>query len=64
MSCGTGVTACAIVVDSLSEEPLHEVSIDVKGGKLRVALERDGEAYRNVFLIGPATFVFHGEINL
>lgn len=64
LSCGTGVTACALVADFLSKEPLHEISIDVKGGKLRVSLERDGDAYKNVFLIGPATFVFNGEINL
>jgi len=64
LSCGTGVTACAIVADFLSEEPLHEVSIDVKGGKLSVSLERDGDTYRNIYLIGPASFVFNGEINL
>jgi diaminopimelate epimerase len=65
LSCGTGATACALLWDSLSSASLKEVNVKVKGGKLKVQLERDGKGgYRNVYLIGPATPVYHGVIEV
>jgi diaminopimelate epimerase len=61
-SCGTGVTACALAASRAGyESPVH---IQVLGGELQVSFERDGNGFKNVFLIGPAEQVFKGEIKL
>ncbi|NBR15844.1 MAG: diaminopimelate epimerase [Crocinitomicaceae bacterium] len=65
LSCGTGATACAIVQDFLSETPLNEVIVKVKGGELKVQFERFSKGiYREIYLSGPATFVYSGEIDV
>ena len=65
MSCGTGATACALTWDSLSNLALKEITVKVKGGKLKVQFERDGKGgYREIYLIGPAKLVYHGVIEV
>jgi diaminopimelate epimerase len=65
LSCGTGATACALLWDSITGEALKEISVKVKGGKLKVRFERDGKGgYREIYLIGPATLVYHGVIDV
>ena len=65
LSCGTGATACALVQDFLSDSPLNQVKVKVKGGELMVEFERVSSGhYQNIYLSGPATFVFSGEINV
>jgi diaminopimelate epimerase len=63
LSCGTGVTASAIAAsDGIGEQ---HVFINVEGGKLEVAFNRIDEQHcNNIWLIGPATFVFSGNITL
>ena len=62
LSCGTGVTASALV--SFYSEGLNKINVETLGGKLAVEFEKIGEGmYKNVWLCGPATFVFKGEIN-
>ena len=62
LACGTGMVACAIVHNQLTESP-PPVSVHVRGGDtLRVAFNRHGDAYSNVTLTGPADFVFQGTI--
>ena len=62
LSCGTGVTACAyahlVETDGVGEN----VEIEVKGGKLEVIVKDRGTDQEKVFLKGPATYVFAGEI--
>jgi diaminopimelate epimerase len=63
-SCGTGVTAAAI--SYLVKEDLFtkSVKIETKGGELRIDLERtDEHTFKNIWLVGPATFVFKGEFS-
>ena len=60
-SCGTGVTACAIVASL--DKYTSPINIITKGGKLSVSFEEKEEAYENVWLCGPACQVFVGEIN-
>jgi diaminopimelate epimerase len=63
LSCGTGVTASAIAA-SIGMGQQH-VFINVEGGKLEVAFNRLDEQHCNdIWLIGPATFVFSGKITL
>ena len=38
------------------------INIDVQGGMLSVAFTKVGNHFTNVFLTGPATFVFEGTI--
>ncbi len=61
-SCGTGATAAAIAMHALKKTNSNHIYIDVQGGKLEVTFEKIGNKYSNVFLKGPATFVFEGDI--
>jgi diaminopimelate epimerase len=38
--------------------------LNVEGGKLEVSFEKKDGKFTNVFLIGPAKFVFKGEIEI
>lgn len=62
-ACGTGVTAVAMVMAAKRglRGKVH-TSIKVKGGNLNVDFNYDGKNYNQVFLEGPATFVFQGSI--
>lgn len=62
LSCGTGVTAVAIAMHSTGKTNSNEINLDVQGGKLKVSFENENNSYKKVQLIGPATFVFEGEI--
>lgn len=63
LSCGTGVTAAAIA--SSKDMGKQHVFIHAEGGQLEVAFNRIDEQHCNdIWLIGPATFVFSGNITL
>ncbi len=63
LSCGTGATAVAIAMHATKKTSDTSIKINVEGGQLEVAFENSGTNYTNVFLKGPATFVFTGTIN-
>ncbi len=63
-SCGTGATAAAIAMNALGKTNSNHIKLDVEGGKLEVSFVKEGSVYTNVFLKGPATFVFEGEIDI
>ncbi len=60
-SCGTGVTAVALVMGhgTASGQPR---TLHTPGGTLRVTFARTDQGYTDVFLIGPARQVFEGRI--
>ena len=61
-SCGTGVTAAALVCYH-NEVGFNNVVVRTKGGKLSVQYDRhDGDHYANIWLRGPAEKVFAGVI--
>lgn len=62
LSCGTGATATAIAMNAIGKTNSHKIALDVEGGKLEVSFDKVNDSYLNVFLTGPATFVFEGEI--
>jgi diaminopimelate epimerase len=64
LSCGTGATATAIAMHAIGKTKSNNIDVDVQGGKLKVIFEKNGTIYEKVLLIGPATFVFEGEVNL
>jgi len=61
LSCGTGVTACALAYMLRSGDD-GEVSVSTKGGKLAVKASRNDIGFDQVWLIGPAKKVFDGSI--
>jgi diaminopimelate epimerase len=58
-ACGTG--ACASVVAGiLTQKHGNDVTVHLNGGDLQI--EWDGDPHHSVFMTGPATWVFEGEI--
>lgn len=64
LSCGTGVTACAYV--NMIHEGLDSglTQLETPGGLLQVDILNRGTELEEIWLIGPATFVFSGEVYL
>lgn len=60
LACGTGAcaTAVACILNGLTE---HEVTVKLLGGELKIEWQGEGHP---VYMTGPATVVFDGEINL
>lgn len=65
-SCGTGVTAAAIVYclenDFLTEE--MQIKIGTRGGNFEVKLAYDGDKFHSIYLIGNAVQIYKGEIEI
>lgn len=62
-SCGTGVTAVAIAMNYSKQTPSNEVVLETPGGVLKVRFNPLDDRYTDVWLTGPATFVYKGEIS-
>ncbi|MDB5013278.1 MAG: diaminopimelate epimerase [Daejeonella sp.] len=64
-ACGTGVTAVALAM-AKNEGKTGTISTPIKvlGGNLNIRFHYDGSTFTNIFLEGPATFVFKGSIKL
>ncbi|MBK3516410.1 diaminopimelate epimerase [Carboxylicivirga marina] len=62
-ACGTGVVASAISAHLLKPEYTH-FKVDVLGGKLEVTMKPNEIGFDDVWLKGPATFVFKGKIEI
>ena len=63
LSCGSGVTAAALAI---AFENKIDIAVQVKtrGGELKVDFTRKDNNFDNVYLTGPAKFVFSGDFNL
>ena len=64
LACGTGVTAVAIAMHKTKKTRSKIVSLNVEGGNLEVSFSEKNGTYTNVFLKGPATFVYSGQITI
>ncbi len=62
LSCGTGVTAAALWLMQ-EQKGISHVLVKTKGGKLSVKAEQNGEAFSEIWLQGPVSRVFDGEIS-
>jgi diaminopimelate epimerase len=62
LSCGTGATAVAIAMNVMGKTQSNIIDLTVQGGTLKVSFEKENQNYKNVYLIGSATFVFKGDI--
>jgi diaminopimelate epimerase len=64
LSCGTGVTASALV-SAHNDNGFNRVEVKTEGGNLSVEFDKKSDTdFVNIWLCGPATFVFAGEIVL
>ena len=62
LSCGTGATAAALSVAGEKNGP-QELNVYTSGGLLSVKFTKTGaELFEDIWLCGPATFVFEGTI--
>lgn len=65
LSCGTGVTASAIAASVInSKEGNNSCKIKTPGGELLVNFFKENNSAKNVWLEGPAVFVFNGEMEI
>ena len=64
LACGTGVTAVAIAANKANKTTENNIKIEVLGGNLEVSFTKEGQNYTNIFLKGPAQFVFEGNIKI
>ena len=64
LSCGTGATAAAIAMNATGKTNSTSIHLNVEGGKLEVSFDKNDGQFTNVFLKGPAEFVFKGEIEI
>lgn len=62
LSCGTGATASAIAAFLSGNCRSGAIDIHTRGGELHVDFENAENIFENIWLTGPATFVFKGEI--
>jgi len=65
LACGTGVTAVALAMAARTHlQGDIETPISARGGDLVIRFHALGGQYSNIFLEGPAEFVFKGTIKL
>lgn len=63
LSCGTGVTAAALVC--AHNRGFNRVEVQTPGGRLAVEFTKDDDnVFKNIWLCGPAAFVFKGELEV
>lgn len=62
-ACGTGATAAAMTI-ALHENLNGQLTIPIRvlGGQLYISFFKDGNSFKDVYLKGPADFVFEGSI--
>jgi diaminopimelate epimerase len=64
LSCSTGVTASALV-SAHNDSGFNRIEVKTLGGDLAVEFVKTGEdSFENIWLCGPAVFVFKGEYEL
>jgi diaminopimelate epimerase len=64
LSCGTGVTASAIVAVFSGKLATAPVKVFTRGGELSVDFNSNDALFENVFLTGPADKVFSGSMEV
>jgi diaminopimelate epimerase len=64
LSCGTGVTASAIASVLSRQIDTIPVRVKTKGGDLEVSFKIAGDLISDIWLSGPATFVYEGRVEI
>ena len=63
LACGTGVTAAVLAAHATGQFKGCELDVVAQGGFLKVKFEKSNNGYQNIWLEGPAEYVFKGTIN-
>lgn len=64
LSCGTGVTASALVF-AHNDNGFNRINVKTPGGNLAVEFDKtENSSFKNIWLCGPAIFVFKGEVEV
>ena len=64
LSCGTGNVAAALCVAQTKNIDAGSINLITKGGNLNVYFTKKENTYADIWLEGPAEFVFKGEIKI
>ena len=64
LSCGTGVIAAAIASVLKGHFVTNSVNVKTNGGNLSVSFTISGKTISDIWLTGPATFVYEGSIEV
>jgi diaminopimelate epimerase len=65
LACGTGITASAIAVALHTKSQENSFKLNARGGTLQVSFERiSNDSIINIWLEGPAEYVFKGKIEI
>jgi diaminopimelate epimerase len=64
LSCGTGVTACAIIhtIHQKLNNGSHTIKVYTTGGNFVITFDKQNHLFTNIILQGPTKLVFQGEI--
>ena len=61
-ACGTGTASVALILTLRGEISGKDFQVDVRGGRLIVDVEREGQSVTGLYLTGPTNIVAVGEI--
>lgn len=65
LSCGTGVTAASLIHAFKNKTNGNQsIHVETKGGDLLVEFDYSNNRFENIWLVGPAKFVFIGEFEI
>ena len=66
LACGTGITATALcyAIDKDFKDGIYTIDVSTLHNKLRVKFFKKENLFKNIYLTGPATRVFEGEIKI
>lgn len=65
LSCGTGIVAAVICFAAEKNFETDYIDIQTRGGDLKVTFDRsEDNTFKNIWLEGPAKFVFEGSIDI
>lgn len=64
LACGTGATAVAISAHKKGLISNNDIPVSVVGGELSVRFKEENGEYSNVWLTGPAKYVFEGNVTI
>ena len=63
LACGTGAVAAALGAYALQKTKSNALTLQTRGGVLEVSFKPAEDYFENIYLSGPASFVFEGYLN-
>jgi diaminopimelate epimerase len=60
LACGTGAVAAALAIHATQQTTATSIQLEAPGGLLQVDFIPEGKGFTDIYLTGPAVFVFEG----